>query len=108
MVIFGQETYILFVAQETRIFYIFVNSNLHENLLDFDSGKGVVKPVAEEDDERETFSLLVGTLGWFWRVNSSQLIQHPMGWSIKTLQVLLLTTRHDILGPNFYKKQIPF
>jgi hypothetical protein len=82
-------------------FSIDFHQTLLENLLYFDSGKRVVKSVTEEDHEWETLTLLVWTLGRLWRVDTGQFVQHPVGWGIQTLQVLFLTTRHDILGPNF-------
>ena len=68
---------------------------LHKNLLDFVSGECVVKSVSEEDDEREAFSLFVGSLRRLWGVDSGQFVQHPVRRSIKTLQMLLGAARHD-------------
>ena len=53
-----------------------------------------MESVTQKDDERETFPLLVRSLGGLWRVDTGQFVQHPMGWRIKTLQMLFLTARH--------------
>ena len=69
-------------------------SNLHKNFLHFVAGEGVMESVTQEDDERETFPLLVRSLGGFWRVDTGQFVQHPVRRSIETLEMLLLTARH--------------
>ena len=34
------------------------------------------------------------TLGRLWGENTGQFVQHPVGWGIEALQVLLLTASH--------------
>jgi len=53
-----------------------------------------MKTITQEDDQGQTLALLVWTLGWLWGENTGQFVQHPVGWGIETLQVLLLTTSH--------------
>ena len=67
---------------------------LLENFLDFITSQCIMKTITQEDDQWEAFTLLVWTLGWFWSENTGQFVQHPVGWGIETLQVLLLTASH--------------
>jgi len=71
------------------------NQSLHKNLFNFVPSKSVVKSVTEEDDKGETLPLFVWTLGWLRGVHSGKFVQHPVRWSIQTLQMLLGAARHD-------------
>ena len=53
-----------------------------------------MESVAEEYDEREALALLVGSLGRLGRVDSGELVQHPVAGSIEALQMLLGTAGH--------------
>ena len=53
-----------------------------------------MKTITQKDDQWKAFTLLVWTLRWFWSKNTGQFVQHPMGWGIEALQVLLLTASH--------------
>jgi len=50
---------------------------LHQNALDFSVVQGILQAVAEEDDQRKTFTGFVGTRGGLGSENSGKLIQHP-------------------------------
>jgi len=76
-----------------------LDQSLHEDLLDLLTGESVVQSVTEEENEWETLTLLVGSLGWLRGVHAGKLVQHPVVGSIKPLQMLLLTSGHDLFGP---------
>ena len=62
------------------------------------SGESVVQSVSEQDGQGNAFSSLVGTSGWSGCVNSTELVQHPVGGSCHSLLMLLgsscLSTNH--------------
>merc|ERR1719223_2079831 len=39
------------------------------------------------------------SLGWLWGVDAGKLVQHPVVRGIKPLEMLLLTSGHDLFGP---------
>ena len=71
-----------------------LNEPLHADLLYFVSREGVLQSVPQENDERETFSQLVGTGRWPRTKHTSQFIQHSVLWSFYILQMRLGTTSH--------------
>jgi len=58
-----------------------------------------VQSVTEEKDEWEALPLFVGSLGWLRGVDAGKLVQHPVVGGIEPLQMLLLTSGHDLFGP---------
>jgi len=56
-----------------------------------------VQAITQEDDQRQALALLVRALGRLGGENAGQLVQHPVGWGIETLQVLLGSTSHFAL-----------
>jgi len=76
-----------------------LDQSLHEDLLDLGTGERVVQSVTKEEDEWEALTLLVGSLGWLRGVDAGKLVQHPVVGGIEPLQMLLLTSGHDLFGP---------
>ena len=66
-----------------------LNKSLHEDGLDLTTVESVLQTVSEKDDERERLSKLVGTGRGSGGVSTGQLVQHPVGRSCQTLQMLL-------------------
>jgi len=57
------------------------------------SGKSVLETVSQENDHGDALAGLVGTRGWLRGPHSGEFVQHPVVGSIKSLQMLLRSTR---------------
>lgn len=83
---------------ETRVSSDFV-VNLDQSFLILNdlhgllSGKGISQSVSEEDGEGNAFSPLVGASCGSGCVNSTELVEHPVGGSCHSLLVLLGSSR---------------
>ena len=66
-----------------------LDKSLHEDRLDFTAVKSVLQTVSKEDNNRKRFSKFVGTGRGSGGVSAGKLVQHPVGWSCQTLQMLL-------------------
>lgn len=66
-----------------------LDKSLHDNGLDFTTVESIFQTVSEENDKRERLSEFVGTGRGSGSVGAGKLVQHPVGWSCETLQVLL-------------------
>jgi len=75
-------------------FTVNLDEILLQDGLDLLTIQGVMQTITQEDDQRQTLALLVRALGWLRGEDTGQFVQHPVGWGIETLQVLLLTTSH--------------
>lgn len=49
------------------------------------TGERVSQSISEEDGKRNAFSSLVGSSRWSGCENSTELVQHPVGWSCYSL-----------------------
>lgn len=66
-----------------------LDQSLHENGVDLSTVQGVLETVSQEDDERQRLSQLVGTGRRSGGVGAGQLVQHPVGGSCESLEMLL-------------------
>jgi len=82
------------VGGVTSDFTVNLDEILLKDGLDFLAIQSVVETVTQEDDQGQALALLVWTLGRLWGENTGQFVQHPVGWGIEALQVLLLTASH--------------
>lgn len=62
---------------------------LHEDGIDLAGVEGVLQPVTDEDDERETVPQLVRTGRWARGIGTGQFVQEPVRGGAKALLVLL-------------------
>ena len=66
-----------------------LDKSLHEDRLNLTAVKSVLQTVSEENDQRKRLSKLVGTGRGSGGVSTGKLVQHPVGGSCQTLQMLL-------------------
>jgi hypothetical protein len=66
-----------------------LDQSLHENGVNLSAVQGVLETVSQEDDERQRLSQLVGTGRRSGSVGAGQLVQHPVGGSCESLEMLL-------------------
>ena len=62
-----------------------LNKTLHADHLDFMIGESVLQTVTDNEEERQAFSLLVGTAGRLRSPNTTHLVKHPVLRGIQTL-----------------------
>ena len=70
---------------------VHLHKTLHANHLHLVIRESVLQTVADDQQQRKTLSLLVGTTARLGSPNSSHLVEHPVLRGIQTLQVLLRT-----------------
>jgi len=66
-----------------------LDKSLHEDRLNLTAVKSVLQTVSEENNQRKRLSKLVGTGRGSGGVSAGKLVQHPVGGSCQTLQMLL-------------------
>ena len=62
-----------------------LDKTLHTDHLDFMVGESVLQTVTDNEEERQAFSLLVGTAGRLRSPNTTHLVKHPVLRGIQTL-----------------------
>jgi len=67
---------------------------LHGDHLDLLVRKRVLETVTEEDGQRHALTKLVRTGGGAGGPDTGELVEHPMGWRVQALHVLLGTASH--------------
>jgi hypothetical protein len=75
-------------------FSIDLNKSLHKNGLNLTAIESILQSVSNEDDQRKRLSELVRTSRRSRGIGTGQFVQHPVGGSGETLQVLLGTSSH--------------
>ena len=70
---------------------------LHEDLLDFLLGQGVLQSVTEDEHKRKALTELVRASGRARCPGSTHLVQHPVLRGIQTFQMFLWSTSHGAL-----------
>lgn len=66
-----------------------LDESLHQNGVDLSAVESVLESVSQEDDQRKRLSELVGTGRGSGSVGAGQLVQHPVGGSCESLEMLL-------------------
>jgi len=59
----------------------------------------LIKTISSVTTSAEKRQGLYHTLGWLRGVDAGKLVQHPVVGGIEPLQMLLLTSGHDLFGP---------
>jgi len=70
---------------------------LHDNHLNLLVGQGVLEAVTQQDRERKALAKLVGTGGRARGPDTRKLVEHPVGWRVQALHMLLGTASHGLI-----------
>jgi len=54
-----------------------LHQTLHDDLGHLGAVQGVLQAISQEDQQGQRLTQLVGTSGWTWGEDASQLVQHP-------------------------------
>jgi hypothetical protein len=71
-----------------------LDETLHKDVLDLLSVEGVLQTVADQDDQGQALTELVGTSSGAGSIGAGKLVKHPVLGGVKTLQMLFGSTSH--------------
>jgi hypothetical protein len=71
-----------------------LDTTLHADLLAFLSGQSVLETLSEDDGNRETLTLLMGSLAGLWGPHTTHFAEIPVAGRIEALEMFLRSARH--------------